>query len=272
MTTETHTLQQRLDATARERRWSKSMCSQAQMAVNTLNRWGNRFPAPQALIRQAVASWYAAGLAPATITKRLVALACMGLPVEGIKRPKPDRKLKWWLRPEEEQAAISWLERSTVCHPKCLLPYTSRQALKAHIMWTTRTGLRVEETLRLTDTDFSRDYSEVTVPGLKTYGSQATLPLGREASDIARALMVCHFTDYDRLEEAWSALRTAMGWPQGATLKALRRSAARYLHVDRGMPLALVMQYLRHADISTTMGYLRLTGGISTEEFRRYLG
>ena len=43
-----------------------------------------------------------------------------------------------------------------------------------------------------------------------------------------------------------------------ATLKALRRSAARYLTVG-GMPLDILRQYLRHNSVATTMGYLRLT-------------
>ncbi len=77
---------------------------------------------------------------------------------------------------------------------------------------------------------------------------------------------------YDHLLARWDALVLRMGWEgNGVTLKALRRSAARYLHVDCGMPLDMVRAYLRHEDIETTLGYLRLTGGYGTEEMRRFL-
>jgi len=55
-----------------------------------------------------------------------------------------------------------------------------------------------------------------------------------------------------------------------ATLKAMRRTAVRHLTVN-GMPTEMVRDYLRHSDIKTTMGYLHLVGGYSTEEQRRYL-
>ena len=42
-----------------------------------------------------------------------------------------------------------------------------------------------------------------------------------------------------------------------AVRAALRRSAARRLHADLGMPLDKVRHYLRHSSVSTTMGYLR---------------
>lgn len=147
--------------------------------------------------------------------------------------------------------------------------------LARFIRWTTRTGLRVEESLRLEWSDFSGDFRSITVPGLKTATSQASLPIGVRAGSAVRdwkELEAKPFDiTYEQLEGLWRKLRTAMGWPEAATLKALRRSAARYLHVDCGMPLHMVQQYLRHENMETTLGYLRLTGGYGTEEMRRYL-
>lgn len=231
-------------------------------------------------VQQATSQWYAEGLSPATITKRLNCLSAMGIQVNGM-RPKKARKLQWWLRPEEEAKAVAWLATSMV---------PDADLLRDFIRWTTRTGLRVEETLRLKWSDFSWTEKTVMVPGLKTATSQATLPLDGDAGAVVwdrRCAEIEHGeglqagTDapkvapfpltYDELVKGWNALREAMGWPEGATLKALRRSAARYLHVDCGMPLDMVRSYLRHEDIATTMGYLRLTGGYGTEEMRRFL-
>ena len=275
--TPSKTLQQVLDETARQRQWSKSMCSQAQQAITTLNR-SVHAEDDYALKRQAsavwssdihiaTAAWYASGLAPATIQKRLVALKCMGLPVEGVKAPKDPRKLKWWLRPEEEEKALVWLRQFPDAGNR-----RPRGRLADHIEWTTKTGLRIEETLALTPLSFSADFTEVMVPGLKTASSQATLPISPAVGELGAQLVGWPTpTTYEDLLTAWNAIRSLMGWPPEATLKSLRRSAARYLHYDLGMPLDLVRQYLRHEDIATTMGYLRLTGGVSTADYRRYL-
>jgi integrase len=78
---------------------------------------------------------------------------------------------------------------------------------------------------------------------------------------------------YTELNGVWQICRTHLAEQDNplATLKALRRSAARYLHVTKGMPILLVRDYLRHSDVETTMEYLRLTGGINDAEYRRYL-
>lgn len=80
-------------------------------------------------------------------------------------------------------------------------------------------------------------------------------------------------SDYEEMHMVWHEVRKHFGWQDDptATLKALRRSAARYLHVDCGMPLHMVQQYLRHESMDTTLEYLRLTGGYGTEEMRRFL-
>ena len=223
-------------------------------------------------IRKATQQWYKLGLSPATITKRLNLLGAMGVNVAGLRPPK-DRRLKWWLTPEEKAKAMSALNPFPIIGRKreALLSREDADGLWSHIDWTVVTGLRVEETMALTHESFSQDLMTVNVPGTKTSTSQATLPLTEDAYLKGMALLEYRLKDYGALEAAWRKLREAMGWPQGATLKALRRNAARYLHVDRGMPLDMVRQYLRHEDINTTMEYLRLTGGYRLDEMRRYL-
>lgn len=235
-------------------------------------------------VQQVTSQWYGEGLAPATINKRLNCLGVLGVKVQGVRVKEPV-KLKWWLRPEEEERAIFWLtntvDRATGARgsDQC---WVQDQILADFIMWTTRTGLRIEESLRLVYTmDFAADYSTVTVPGLKTAVSQATLPLGigprgivaRRYAQLKPAGVASVFPiEYRQLQGRWANLAAKMGWDADtATLKALRRSAARYLHVDCGMPIDMVRHYLRHENIETTMGYLRLTGGYGTEEMRRFL-
>lgn len=256
------------------RQGGKVTLSQAKQAVDTLRGiileyrpFGSPImvadPKPRD-VREATAVWYKQGLSPATITKRLNLLGAMGVNVAGMRPPK-DRKLKWWLTPEEKAKAKKHLIGDGKRYA------TTDKATWHHIQWTTLTGLRVEETLALTYDSFSQDLMAVNVPGTKTATAQATLALSPEAWEAGMDLMSTRWTDYEPLEAAWRKLREAMGWPDGATLKALRRSAARYLHVDRGMPLDMVRQYLRHEDIKTTMEYLRLTGGYRLDEMRRYL-
>lgn len=286
----TQTLAQALKL-ARDTRWrdNDSCYSQAKIAAmhvaqakcTALHHYGTpsaseigRVEMPEVLVskiterevRDATAMWYRSGIAPATINKRLNCLSALGVNVNGC-REKLKPALKWWLRPEEEERASKWLRDHN---------YFTVDRL---IRWTTHTGLRIEETLRLERQHFGASFTTVTVPGLKTATSQATLPLG----PIPRNLVGSYFwdnatmvklcpTSYDTLKRTWNQLRDAMGWEgNGVTLKALRRSAARYLHVDCGMPLDMVRHYLRHEDLETTLGYLRLTGGYGTEEMRRYL-
>ena len=144
--------------------------------------------------------------------------------------------------------------------------------------WTVWTGLRVEESLRLRRSSFANGFRSVTVPGLKTLGSQATLPISSDATALARRIFAASSGDpamfpvsYRQLSRRWLVVMHAFGVTHPlATLKALRRSAARYLTVS-GMPLDILRQYLRHNSVSTTMGYLRLTGGYGENEMRRWL-
>jgi integrase len=144
--------------------------------------------------------------------------------------------------------------------------------------WTLLTGLRVEETLRLTRDNFSEDFTEVNVPGLKTVASQATLPLSSAATVVAAYIFgernsgpMFNAVSYKDLQRRWQVVRKQMGIESpGATLKAFRRGAARQLTVG-GMPLDMLRQYLRHESVNTTMGYLRLVGGYDKNEMRKFL-
>jgi integrase len=200
-------------------------------------------------------------LAPATVRKRLNCLSKMGVDVKG-HRPKLDNGLKWWLNDNAKATLLASPEVPDL--------------MKRWIGWTTATGLRVEENLRL-DTRKNLDLvrREVTVPGLKTHGSQATLPLSQAAvealgSGWGHVPFAIHLRALQRM---WDDCKAILGETEDhtCTLKALRRNAARHLHSDLGMPLDMVRQYLRHTDIDTTMGYLHLTGGYRTNEMRRYL-
>lgn len=297
-------LKDALDATYRAR-WSKArdggscLYSQALKAAESVGghaaiaRCGYNDGAWQALaatlpeitldvVAKATADWYALGLSPATITKRLNCLGAMGIDVGG-NRPTIKPALKWWLRPEEERRVLDYLSEHAPSR------HLYRQ-VGLFIAWTTRTGLRIEESLRLTTMDFTgllgpTDAMSFNVPGLKSHAAgNITLPLSNEAGEIAQALFwldddhvrigPMFEVTYSQLETVWGDLRSkclmAADEPT-CTLKALRRSAARHLHITKGMPLDMVRQYLRHEDIETTMGYLRLTGGYGTEEMRRWL-
>ncbi|WP_442897060.1 tyrosine-type recombinase/integrase [Enterovirga sp.] len=239
--------------------------------------------ATTSLIRTAVEKWREAGLSPGTINKRVSCLGLLGAPISWldprtqIRRScsvPPRKTLKWWLRPEDEAKLTSWVSEEK----PSLLP------LLLHILWTTRTGLRVEETLRLRRRHFMNldgGNPALTVPGTKTTNSgNVTLPLSREAAEVAR-LCFTRWPAEDRLIPLsywqlwarWEEAREFLGLTAEplATLRALRRSAARHLHTKRGMPLDMLRMYLRHSDVRTTMEYLRLTGGYSQRELRRFL-
>jgi integrase len=233
----------------------------------------------QAHLRPCVRRWTARHLAYNTIAKRLMCLSALGVDVKGCYPHNP-KQLKWWLPPAEEDRLMAWLEQRRTAGR-----VTANELLAGDfVRWTTKCGLRVEESLALTwsmchqrpDGGWS-----ITVPGRKTNGAQATIPLSSEASAVLSyrrgqsggASEFVFPISYGALREVWQVFREVLGVSgvKGATLKSLRRTAARHLHVERNMPLDVVRQYLRHSDVSTTMGYLRLVGGYGEEEMRRWL-
>lgn len=204
-----------------------------------------------------VTDWRADGTAPATINKRLNCLSVLGVKVTGLRARVPKTQ-KWWLRPDQQEAAVAWLEAR------------GYHRMAAFIRWTTRTGLRIEESLRV-EPKLHIDYRQQTllVPGTKTNCSLATIAV---SLDTLMLVPKDGFQlTYAQVWECWCTLREAMGWPRVATPKAMRRSAARYLHITLGMPLEMTRDYLRQESIQTTMGYLRIVGGMGVDEQRRFI-
>jgi len=248
-------------------------------------------------VSAAIHEWQGKHLAPDTIRKRLNVLRAMGVDLgKAEDRPKLSKKrpLKWWLSPSDEERLVRRFQSAG----------GGQSLMMAHyIRFVTRSGLRVEEALALTPASLSftvaapspREGASVTVRGTKTAGSHATLPLLPDAYDaLVEAWRLewteaLHTTDrretrifrfgktpevsYSIAASIWEGCRRFLGQQDNptATLKALRRSAARYLHISKGMPLDMVREYLRHDDIETTQGYLRLTGGYGEADMRRFL-
>lgn len=235
-----------------------------------------------AQVQKCVDKWIEEGKSPSTINSRLSVLSVLGINTDGcwVKNKLPP---KWWLRPEEQERLVTYLRASQS-------PFPTAPLLADYIEFISYTGLRVEEALRLTWRDVSvrvtdhdgvmRSQSEMTVPGTKTQRSRATLALGvlpslllidRQKGAAGEQLFVFPIK-YDHLHEAWDKARAYLSEHDNpmATLKALRRTAARHLTVN-GMPTEMVRAYLRHSDIKTTMGYLHLVGGYNVNEQRKYL-
>lgn len=260
----------------RHMRSGETLKSQAWSAIRALGAFRKVTEVDQEAVQLVTSEWYEEGLSPATITKRLNCLSKLGVSVEGC-RVKVPKGLKWYLKESDKPKVLEWCREQDCAY------------MADFIEWTTLTGFRIEESMRLRWADLDDDYTQVSVPGMKTGASQATLPIGPQVAAVLERVRAPYAhgwwtnnetppyrvfpSDYVVLNDNWQAIRHAFGWQDDptATLKALRRSAARYLHVDCGMPLHMVQQYLRHESMDTTLEYLRLTGGYGTEEMRRYL-
>jgi len=225
------------------------------------------------VVLDAVSQWKAQGASPTSINARLAALCVMGIDVKGCRVRAP-RKLKWWLTPD--------LYEELKAH------YAPDSLLMQYVEWVTFTGLRVEEVLRIKRSDFSGNFANLTVAGTKTLCAHATLPLSSDACELAKKVFatkpaqadpkrrpIDHLMfdiEYTDLLGLWHEAMDKIGVTHPtATPKALRRGAARHLHAQKGMPLDMLRQYLRHSNVQTTMGYLRLTGGYDQEEMRKWL-
>ncbi|OCC01696.1 hypothetical protein BA190_27430 [Labrys sp. WJW] len=247
-------------------------------------------------IKALVSKWEAEGIAKSTVTKRLIVLKQMGIDRSGVKA-KGKVTPKWALNESTTVLILAWLR-----DPKKALAshrwsrhedYRLRCELADHIEWTCLTGLRVEESLRQVwgDITFKHDPETnelspkgmvIMVDGTKTQASRAPLPLSEDAG---RLLIKRHQRALDQgldskifpqsyrdLADLWRECRKFLGVTNPTcTLKALRRSAARYLHTEKGMPLDILRQYLRHENVETTMGYLKIAGGYNTEQIARFL-
>lgn len=144
-----------------------------------------------------------------------------------------------------------------------------------------RTGVRVEEALRMTRKHILfGDRPKAKIPGTKTAGSVRLIPLSTEAAALAADILAkrpeapetpLFVGSYRRYMDLWVSCRLHLGEDDPTcTMKALRRSFAADM-VDRGMPVELISVMLGHSDIKTTMGYLRLVGNFMGEKARAWL-
>lgn len=245
------------------------------------------------------------GLTPATIYGKVSCISTIFEQAikqgwEGKKPTMPyphvPRPLKWWLSPQQHKELDTWLRHQMEGSPRILTTFCTKDLpmnyssgcgsptptlgdLRDYVNWATLTGLRVEETLRVTRQNFSvtpNSLPILTIPGTKTSGSQATVPLSKDAWALASRRLEATAADmlfpmtYRQLYRLWSKAVSEMGWPAGS-LKALRRSYARE-RASKGCPLPQLQQLMRHASPATTMDYLRLTGGqFSNEELAQWL-
>lgn len=202
--------------------------------------------------------------------------------------------VKWWLTPALAPKVTLWLRQNHMAD------YAD------YVEWTTNSGLRVEETLRVQRDHFNFDAKTLTVPGTKSGLAQRVIPLYSAAFDLAdrrlqtkldphdylfdfapadaafekRCMGLSH-TDreverlqrnYNCVRRAWARVKDVFGLQRDktATLKALRRSFAK-VATDNGMPTAVLQQYLGHEDIETTMEYLKVVGGYNLDVIRRWV-
>lgn len=230
------------------------------------------------------------GNSPATVRKKanmvrkLYEVSGVPLPEGGdaVLRPRVPRKLKWWLDRETEARVHRWLRNaaSNSGSPRARSRY---RLVSLYVRWSRLTGLRIEESLRLSRGSLlgiGSSRPSVKIDGTKTEGSQATLPLSSAAALVARQVLSLTKStspsaplwpcSYATLKETWWEIRAGVGLPENATLKALRRSYARERTIKKGVPTEVLRAMMRHKDIRTTIGYLELTGGYNTEELRKW--
>lgn len=179
---------------------------------------------------------------------------------------------KWWLTPEDLRRCTEWLEER-------------QDPLFADVIrMVVHQGFRVEEVLRLEARHFTgldTDEPWVRVPGTKTEGSQGAiavfdgaLPTVRRAIERAKLhkwellFPLSHRQARDRWNEVRDFLQVSH--IKTATMRALRRTFAHYANLA-GMPTRTLQKTLRHSSITTTEGYLTLTGANETGQARNYM-
>lgn len=184
------------------------------------------------------------------------------------------RRLQWSLSPPRRRALLAHLDSNGSA---------DALAFRDYIEFVSLCGLRVEEAMALTTRDVVLDSKRprISLPAPGGVGT-VCLPLPAAAAGILsrRARAVREAVARGELAagegrfwprpirwagDRWRACRVMIGATREptATLKALRRSAAAYLHLELGMSLAQTSRYLRHRHVETTREYLRVTGGHS---------
>ncbi|HVV70185.1 MAG TPA: hypothetical protein VHI52_01595, partial [Verrucomicrobiae bacterium] len=130
-------------------------------------------------LKGAIIKWKNEGLSPATIQCRLVLGSTMGIAARTKFRVPKVRK--WWLRPEDEEEVVAYLAG-----------HHSQYAgtLSDLVQWTTRTGLRIEESLRVTRAmfvDLFGDRPSLSVPGTKSdLAGNVVQAISADAAAVAR--------------------------------------------------------------------------------------
>jgi integrase len=186
-------------------------------------------------------------------------------------------KEKWWLRPEDH-ATVTALLRNPLDASLMTDPMFAD-----FIDIIVFQGLRVEEALRLLSRNFSGLDTKtpwLKPDGTKTHDAQNSIPVYPEAVPVVQqAIARCQENGWTRLfpitlrqaGERWNLVRDFLGVRDipTSTLKSLRRTFAWYAN-SRGMPTSTLQKVLRHKSISTTQGYLELTGSGEVAHSRQY--
>lgn len=189
-----------------------------------------------------------------------------------IKKPKPKKVLKWWLTPEMQGRVVTHLKAQ------------GDELMADYVELAVFLGLRVEENLRLEPKHFSGLNGErptCLVPGTKTANSQQTIGVHDDAARVARRCVsraeangwkTLFPWNYKTIMTKWQDIRSFLNEDgnTSCTLKALRRSFAAYANA-RGVKTHGIQRHLRHSSITTTEGYLALTGNDTTEMVRDQL-
>jgi integrase len=270
-----------LTVLAMDTRWANTRSrttnySHAMSCVAILEDMGVRTPDSLASdhLKALVARLEERGDAPATIIRKLNCLkAALGDHAPPLQWPWPKlpRTKKWWLKPDAMAKLLPLLRDAPDATPRDRL-------LADFIEWTCHTGLRVEESLGVLASDFDPNHTVLHIRGTKSINADRHIALDRAAVAVAyrrlgpgpRDDALLFATTYAVLVDAWERVRFLLKLDQPtATLKALRRTAAWYRTVEDGMPAQVLQHYLGHAEIDTTMGYLRLTGDAFGVEVQR---
>lgn len=223
------------------------------------------------------------GNAKSTVLKKVGVLRTIW-EVANKRRPKPlakgtmppvriggkarDMSNSWWMKPEVLPMVTKHLiERGA-------------KPLALYILWAVNTGLRVEENLALEFNDVVGN--TLWVPGSKTKGAAATLPLSdaallvwEEAKRNTASGKRPFPWDRKQLLALWDKylipyLEPTLSRGQKPVPRDLRATFASIMNA-RGMPTELLRQLLRHSYIGTTQRYMRKTGDVGTNQALAYM-
>lgn len=195
------------------------------------------------------------------------------------------RQLKWSLSDDDYVRLINNLTNLYPDSP--IQDAADAYLMRAYLVLTVETGLRVEEVLRLVAQDFDLTDPErpiLFVPGTKNVQSAARIAISKRAGRWARSMIGdvakrppgspqrLFDIPYRKLWDLWDKCRTFLGLQDEptATLKGLRRTfAARCLR--KGIPIEMIRELMRHASMQTTLSYLAQFGLSDNDETRALL-